>query len=152
MVIRLISVSDHMPLPELHAVFRAILGWNGDLGYIIRVHGQEVTSFRRKSRSKALDEFKLHRQEKILYVSDTLHIWEWDVRDLDIQVGIDGDPRLPDALQVFFELLQNLPWEDHTHIITASRTWPKRLQDEFGRAMKRLARVSKRNHGIELRF
>ena len=36
MVIRLVSVSDHMPLPEFHDVFRTILGWNGDLGYIIR--------------------------------------------------------------------------------------------------------------------
>jgi hypothetical protein len=27
MVIRLISVSDHMPLPEFHDVFRATLGW-----------------------------------------------------------------------------------------------------------------------------
>ena len=50
MVIRLISVSDHMPLPELQDVFCAILGWNGDLGYIIRVHGQEFSSFRRKTR------------------------------------------------------------------------------------------------------
>jgi hypothetical protein len=40
----------------------------------------------------------------------------------------------PDSSQVFFELLQHLPWEDHIHIFTASRTWPKRLQDDFGRA------------------
>jgi hypothetical protein len=73
MVIRLISVSDHRPLPELHDVFHAIFGWNGDLGYIIRVHGEEFNSFRRKTRSKALHEFKLHRQEKFLYVCDTLH-------------------------------------------------------------------------------
>ena len=72
MIIRLVSVSDHMPLPEFHDVFRMILGWNGDLGYIIRVHGQEFNSFRRKTRSKALHEFKLHRQEKFLYVCDTL--------------------------------------------------------------------------------
>ena len=91
MVIRLVSVSDHMPLPEFHDVFRIILGWNGDLGYIIRVHGQEFNSFRRKTRSKALHEFKLHRQEKFLYVCDTLHMWEWDVRVLDIQDGLEGD-------------------------------------------------------------
>ena len=89
MVIRLVSVSDHMPLPEFHDVLRIILGWNGDLGYIIRVHGQEFNSFRRKTRSKALHEFKLHRQEKFLYVCDTLHMWEWDVRVLD------GGGRLP---------------------------------------------------------
>ena len=54
MVICLVSFSDHMPLREFHDVFRIILGWNGDLGYIIRVHGQEFNSFRRKTRSKAL--------------------------------------------------------------------------------------------------
>src|SRR6202140_3324618 len=59
MVIRLVSVSDQMALHEFHDVFRTILGWNGDLGYIVRVHGQEINSFRRKTRSKALHEFKL---------------------------------------------------------------------------------------------
>jgi hypothetical protein len=54
MVIRLVSVSEQMPLPEFHDVFRTILGWNGDLGCIIRVHGQEFNSFRRKTRSKAI--------------------------------------------------------------------------------------------------
>src|SRR5208282_3317248 len=91
MVIRLVAVSDHMPLLEFHDVFRTILGWNGELGYIIRVHGQEFNSFRRKTRSKALHEFKLHRQERFLYVCDTLHMWEWDVRVLDIQEGVEGD-------------------------------------------------------------
>jgi hypothetical protein len=91
MVIRLVSVSDQMPLHEFHDVFRTILGWNGDLGYIVRVHGQEINSFRRKTRSKALHEFKLHRQEKFPYVCDTLHMWEWDIRVLDIQEGVEGD-------------------------------------------------------------
>src|ERR1700738_4620363 len=90
MLSRLVSVCDHMPLPEFHDVFRIILGWNGDLGYIIRVHGQEFNSFR-KMRSKALHEFKLHRQEKFLYICDTLDMWEWDVRVLDIQDGVEGD-------------------------------------------------------------
>jgi hypothetical protein len=58
MVIRLVSVCDHMLLAEFHDAFRMILGWNGDLGYIIRVHAQEFNSFRRKTRSKALHEFK----------------------------------------------------------------------------------------------
>src|SRR5271165_1834559 len=91
MVIRLVSVADQMPLPEFHDVFRIILGWNGDLGYIIRVHVQEFNSFRRKTWSKALYEFKLHRQEKFLYVCDTLDMWEWDVRVLDIRGGVEGD-------------------------------------------------------------
>jgi len=85
MMIRLVLVSDQMQLTKFHDIFRAILGWDGDLGYIIRVHGEEFNSFRRKTRSKALDELKLHRQEKFLYVCDTLHLWEWDVRVIDIQ-------------------------------------------------------------------
>src|SRR6516162_2026014 len=93
MVIRLVSVSDQMPLHEFHDVFRTILGWNGDLGYIVRVHGQEINSFRRKTRSKELHEFKLHRQEKFLYVCDTLHMWEWDIRVLDIQEGLKATTR-----------------------------------------------------------
>jgi hypothetical protein len=52
MVIRLLSVPDHLGLPEFHEVMRAVLGWDGDLGYIVRVHGQEFNSFRRKTRSK----------------------------------------------------------------------------------------------------
>ena len=110
MVIRLVSVSDHMPLPEFHDVFRIILGWNGDLGYIIRVHGQEFNSFRRKTRSKALHEFKLHRQEKFLYVCDTLDMWEWDVRVLDIQDGcrFQLKRRLSHFHRYFFQL--NRDW------------------------------------------
>jgi hypothetical protein len=61
MVIRLVSVSDQMQLPDFHDVFRAILGWQGDLGFIIRVHGQEFNSFRRKTHSKALHEFTVKR-------------------------------------------------------------------------------------------
>ena len=61
------------------------------MGYILRVHGQECNSFRRKTRAKVLHEFKLHRQEKFLYVCDTLHRWEWDVQVLDIEGGIEKD-------------------------------------------------------------
>jgi hypothetical protein len=78
-------------MPDFHDIFRAVLGWDGDLGYIMRIHGQEFNSFRRKTRSKALHEFKLHRQEKFLYICDTLHMWEWDVRVVDIQDAVEGD-------------------------------------------------------------
>lgn len=91
MVIRLISVPDHLELPEFHKVMRAILGWQSDLGYIIRIHGQEFNSFRRKTRSKALHEFQLHRQEKFLYICDTLHLWEWEIRVIDIQERLEDD-------------------------------------------------------------
>jgi hypothetical protein len=91
MVIRLISVPDHLTFPHFQEVVRAVLGWNGNLGYILRIHGQEFNSFRRKTRSKALHEFKLHRQEKFLYICDTLHLWEWNMRVLDIQEGAEED-------------------------------------------------------------
>ncbi len=94
MVIRLISVSDHLQLLEFHDVFRTIHGWDGDLGYIIRIRGQEFNGFRRKTRSKALHEFQLHRQEKFLYICDTLHMWEWDIRVVDIQNGMEDDHAL----------------------------------------------------------
>jgi len=93
MVIRLVSVSDQMELTEFHEVFRAVLGWSHNLDYIFRVHGQEFNSFRRITRSKALREFQLHRQEKFVYICDTLDLWEWDVRVLDIQAGMVGDCR-----------------------------------------------------------
>jgi hypothetical protein len=91
LVIRLVSVSDQMELTEFHEAFRAILGWSGHLDYIFRVHGQEFNSFRRITRSKALCEFQLHRQEKFVYICDTLDLWEWDVRVLDIQAAMVGD-------------------------------------------------------------
>jgi hypothetical protein len=91
MVIRLVSVSDRTDFPALHEVFQAILGWSGDLGYIVRVHGQEFNSFRRSTRSKALRAFQLHRQEKLLYVCDVMDLWQWDLRVLDIQQGIEDD-------------------------------------------------------------
>jgi hypothetical protein len=72
MVIRLVSVSDRTDLPGLHDVFHAILGWSGDLGYLVRIHGQEFNSFRRSTRSKALRDFQLQRQEKFLYVCDVM--------------------------------------------------------------------------------
>jgi len=74
MVIRRIAISDQMRLPEFNDRFCAILGWSGNLGYIFRVHAQEFNSFRRKTRSKILYKFKLYRQEKLLYICDTLHM------------------------------------------------------------------------------
>jgi hypothetical protein len=75
MVIRQVAVSDQTSLPKFNDMFCAILGRGGNLGYIFRVHAQEFNSFRRTTRSKALHEFRLHRQEKFLYICDTLHMW-----------------------------------------------------------------------------
>ena len=93
MVIRVISVSDRMDLLMFNDVFCTLMGWSTEMGYIVRIHGQEINSFRRKTRSRALHEFKLHRQEKFLFVSDTLSNWKWDVQVLDIEDGTAEDKR-----------------------------------------------------------
>ena len=91
MVIRQVAVSDQTNLPEFNDLFCAVLGWSDNLGYIFRVHAREFNSFRRKTRSSALHEFRLHRQEKFLYICDTLHMWEWEVQVLDIEEGAKED-------------------------------------------------------------
>jgi hypothetical protein len=91
MVIRQVAVSDQTNLPEFNDLFCAVLGWSDNLGYIFRVHAREFNSFRRKTRSSALHEFRLHRQEKFLYICDTLHMWEWEVQVLDIEEGTKED-------------------------------------------------------------
>jgi hypothetical protein len=97
MVIRLVSVPEDLELIEFHKIFRTLLGWSSSLDYIFRVHGQEFNSFRRASRSKRLQDFQLHRQEKFLYICDAIGLWEWDVRVVDIQPGAP-DHRAPVCL------------------------------------------------------
>ena len=92
MVARLISVSEDTELSDLNDVFQHVMGWSGDLGYSFRIHGQEFNSFRRRTRAKSLREFRLHRQEKFLYICDLLDVWEWEVRVMDIQEGATEDP------------------------------------------------------------
>ena len=91
MVIRLVSVSDHMPLPEFHDVFRIILGWNGDLGYIIRVHGQEFNSFLAEDAVESIARVQAAPTGKVPLRLRHLDVWEWDVRVLNIQDGVEGD-------------------------------------------------------------
>src|SRR5262245_30456818 len=62
-VARVFSSSDDVEITDLHDIFLSMLGWQHDLGFIIRVHGQEFNSYRRRSRGKRLRDFQLHRQE-----------------------------------------------------------------------------------------
>jgi len=66
MVMRVVAVPDYLDLPTFDEVFRAILGWDG-LGFILRVHGQEYNSFRRRARSETLGDFQLGPHEIFLY-------------------------------------------------------------------------------------
>ena len=90
-VARVISVPDDLEINDLHDAFMSMLGWEGDPGFIIRIHAQEFNSFQRKSRGKRLRDFRLRRQEKFLYICDTLDLWEWEVRVLDVEPAKAGD-------------------------------------------------------------
>jgi Plasmid pRiA4b ORF-3-like protein len=97
-VARVFSISDDVEVTELHDVFLSMLGWQHDLGFIIRVHGQEFNSYQRRSRGKRLRDFQLRRQEKFLYICNTLDLWEWEIRVLDIQEG-NPDKRDSECLE-----------------------------------------------------
>src|SRR3954452_10282702 len=86
MVIRVLAVPDYVDLPTFDEVFRTVLGGDG-WGFIFRVHGQEYNSFRRRARSKTLQDFQLRPQEKFLYTCGAIDLWEWEVRLLDSEPG-----------------------------------------------------------------
>jgi hypothetical protein len=90
-VARVIAVPDNLEISDLHEVFLSIFGWAYDPGFIIRIHAQEFNSFQRRSRGKRLQDFRLRRQEKFLYLCDTLDLWEWELRVLDVQEGTAGE-------------------------------------------------------------
>ena len=90
-VARVIAVPDDLEISDLHEVFLSIFGWAYSPGFIIRIHAQEFNSFQRRSRGKRLQDFRLRRQEKFLYLCDTLDLWEWELRVLDVQEGTAGE-------------------------------------------------------------
>ena len=51
MVIRVLAVPDYLDLSSFEEVFRVLLGWDG-LGFSFHIHGQEFTSFLRRSRTQ----------------------------------------------------------------------------------------------------
>jgi hypothetical protein len=53
-VAHVLSIPDDVEITELHIVFLSMLGWQHDLGFIIRVHGQEFNSYQRRSRGQRL--------------------------------------------------------------------------------------------------
>jgi len=91
LVARVIAVPDDLDIRDLHDLFLAMLDWDYSPDFIIRVHAQEFASFRRNSRGKRLRDFQLRRQEKFLYICDTLDLWEWEVRVLDVEAAKAGE-------------------------------------------------------------
>src|SRR5262249_11887180 len=85
MVIRLVVVPDSLDLPDFDDIFHAVLGWDSGIGFAFQIQGQEFNSFQRKIRAKKLRNFRLHRQEKLLYTLGALDQWEWELRVVDLQ-------------------------------------------------------------------
>ena len=91
MVIRLVAVPDSLDLTDFDDIFHAMLGWDSGIGFAFQIQGQEFNSFRRKTRSKKLRDFRLHRQEKFLYTLGALDQWEWELRVVDLRRDSDSE-------------------------------------------------------------
>jgi hypothetical protein len=90
MVIRLVAVPDSLDLSDFDDIFHAVLGRDSGIRYAFQIQGQEYSSFQRKTRSKKLRDFRLHRQEKFLFTLGTLDQWEWKIRIIDLQDGAES--------------------------------------------------------------
>src|SRR5215471_12965904 len=95
MVIRVLAVPDYLDLSAFDEIFRTLLGWDG-LGFSFHIHGQEFTSFLRRSKvqRKMLRDFQLRPRETFLYTCGGLDLWEWEFRLLESHVGGNGDETL----------------------------------------------------------
>ena len=92
MVIRVLAVPDSLCLSSFDEVFCTLLGWDG-LGFSFHIHGQEFTSFLRRTKvqRKTLRDFRLRPRETFLYTCGGIDLWEWEFRLLDSEVGVSGD-------------------------------------------------------------
>ena len=92
MVIRVLAVPDCLDLSSFDEVFRTLLGWDG-LGFSFHIHGQEFTSFLRRTKVHriTLRDFQLRPRETFLYTCGGIDLWEWEFRLLDSEVGSRGD-------------------------------------------------------------
>jgi Plasmid pRiA4b ORF-3-like protein len=93
MVIRVLAVPDYLDLASFDEVFCTLLGWDGLVGFSFHIHGQELTSFLRRSKvhRKTLRDFQLRPRETFLYTCGGIDDWEWEFRVLDSEVGSKGD-------------------------------------------------------------
>ena len=94
MVIRVLAVPDCLDLSSFDEVFRTLLGWDG-LGFSFHIHGQEFTSFLRRTKvhRTTLRDFQLRPRETFLYTCGGIDLWEWEFRRLDSEVGVGAMTR-----------------------------------------------------------
>lgn len=92
MVIQILALPDYLTLAEFDEVFCTLLGWDG-IGFSIHIHGQELTSFLRRTKVQRirLRDFQLRHRETFLYTCGGIDLWEWEVRLLDSEAGTNGD-------------------------------------------------------------
>jgi hypothetical protein len=92
MVIRVLALPDYLTLADFDEVICTLLGWDG-IGFSIHIHGQEFTSFLRRTKVQrtTLREFRLRPRETFLYTCGGIDLWEWEFRLLDSEVGSNGD-------------------------------------------------------------
>ena len=92
MVIRILVVPDYPDLSSFDEIFRTLLGWDG-LGFSFHIHGQEFTSFLRRTKAQriTLRDFQLRPRETFLYTCGGIDLWEWEFRLLDSEAGNHGD-------------------------------------------------------------
>src|ERR1017187_5804310 len=92
MVIRVLALPDYLTLADFDEVICTLLGWDG-IGFSIHIHGQEFTSFLRRTKVQrtTLREFRLRPRETFLYTCGGIDLWEWEVRLLDSEAGSHGD-------------------------------------------------------------
>ena len=92
MVMRVLALPDYLTPAEFDEVFCTLLGWDG-IGFSLHLHGQEFTSFLRRTRVQrtTLREFQLRPRETFLYTCGGIDLWEWEVRLLDLETGSHGD-------------------------------------------------------------
>ena len=92
MVIRVLAVPDYVDLSSFDEIFRTLLGWDG-LGFSFHIHGQEFTSFLRRTKVHriTLRDFQLRPRETFLYTCGGLDLWGWEFRVLESQTGNNGD-------------------------------------------------------------
>lgn len=96
MVIRVLAVPDSRTLARFDEIFFTMLGWDG-LGYSFHIHGQDLTSFFRRSRvhRKSLEDFHLRPRDSFRYTCSWLDLWEWEVRVLASELGTTGNEAPP---------------------------------------------------------
>jgi hypothetical protein len=76
MVIRLVAVPDSLDLTDFDDIFHAVLGWIPVSATHSRFKARSSIASSARADPKKLRDFRLHHQEKFLYILGALDQWE----------------------------------------------------------------------------